>query len=1118
MFNTKTAAWGGAFFLLVTSLGAASYQEHQKHSKTEAALQAIVQQDMDRVEKLMAYPSTGMKAWGEYLNISELKSALHSADPDSRQLLDRSIVTCNFAYGVDSKPELTALRDSLTALRKWQKSSIFETFFAGTTASESLLTDRALHPVPDRSELLLAANVEKTAEQKSERMNEIEAPAENSAELFTEDDEPSVMLALEDTELQEDSHKKDGTNENMVSRSRKTSPLQRVLAQKNQTSSSSQDSLNTEQMLASKNTAIPAEQEVSPDVSEPVPLAPPTLEGVSENAVAENDVTENAVAENDVTENAVSENAVAENDVTENAVTENTVAENDVTENTAENDALEAQRVDIAWVAPEIPGNELTVPELPFESETPGSACEENQAEALAHTDTQDSREKEPEMETEIPDLNEEIVAVQDAEMPKQNESAISSQAARQDAEKASNAANENASEDELHAETSDDESLLALPKTSIQLEAKLAEFALNLTDAPSIDELTLSGNFEQDARLLFKVWAHAQYEVPQEEDLTAAYTQIRAAANRVERLFAKTPAAKRQLWKQLLHWDVLQLEKEADHTALLEVFHRLSCGVYGLELEYFTDLQNAIGHYLALEAQLHSPAYAEKLFRDARGRMRRLLLLAISAPTSEVQCAIADLTRWLEKTGQAKPYVCCTRAMWSQPNIVAHVSNTVFERYGSRFIEMEDEIRNQIPQGTIRGKSLFSGNLTVGPVLNPEKIEIGIILDGSSDSKTRTYAGPAIISSRAKSRIFVGKNILMDETGLDSTPAKVQIRTNSRIEGVQDIRNRHLIENFVTRRAFAKKDETERQAIAENTVRLRQRFDSAIDTILNEWNSRYEEILFRHLAPRNVHMAETQMWSDDTGVHARMHLLNSDAFSAPETAPEPCTPCDIYFAVHETSLQNITAGFFRGVLMNERAGKQLLASMPKWLNAEQDAEDASEKAEKSSSDSQYAPEWNIQFIKEWPMKASLRDGKIRLSLHCSKLTHESKTYPPLDISVTYAVNVQDGMFVLVREGGVEILPSDFDPTVKKRLPASIVSLRRVMGKRLQEVFKDEVEIKEVPVLKNAGDAAAGFAKLRIRPIFIQAENGWFQMGLNFTEENSGCPQNAAAQNTAPAH
>ena len=99
-------------------------------------------------------------------------------------------------------------------------------------------------------------------------------------------------------------------------------------------------------------------------------------------------------------------------------------------------------------------------------------------------------------------------------------------------------------------------------------------------------------------------------------------------------------------------------------------------------------------------------------------------------------------------------------------------------------------------------------------------------------------------------------------------------------------------------------------------------------------------------------------------------------------------------------------------------------------------------------------------------MKASLRDGKIRLSLHCSKLTHESKTYPPLDISVTYAVNVQDGMFVLVREGGVEILPSDFDPTVKKRLPASIVSLRRVMGKRLQEVFKDEVEIKEVPVLK----------------------------------------------------
>jgi len=135
----------------------------------------------------------------------------------------------------------------------------------------------------------------------------------------------------------------------------------------------------------------------------------------------------------------------------------------------------------------------------------------------------------------------------------------------------------------------------------------------------------------------------------------------------------------------------------------------------------------------------------------------------------------------------------------------------------------------------------------------------------------------------------------------------------------------------------------------------------------------------------------------------------------------------------------------------------------------------------------------------------------------------------PFRASVTYAIEARNGMFMLVRQGNVEILPSDFDPTVKKRLPASIVSLRRVMGKRLQELFKEEVELKEVPVLKNANAAAngtaeaadaasAGFSKLRIRPIFVKAENGWFQMGLNFNEPGSECPQNTAAQDAVPAN
>ena len=108
-----------------------------------------------------------------------------------------------------------------------------------------------------------------------------------------------------------------------------------------------------------------------------------------------------------------------------------------------------------------------------------------------------------------------------------------------------------------------------------------------------------------------------------------------------------------------------------------------------------------------------------------------------------------------------------------------------------------------------------------------------------------------------------------------------------------------------------------------------------------------------------------------------------------------------------------------------------------------------------------------MRFPKDWPISISMQDGKLACVIHCSSIEANKKSYSAVDIIVSYTIEVHEDGIHFVREGDIEILPPDYDPDSNKRLPASMVSLRRVMGKRLQEAFAPEIVLKEQPIMKN---------------------------------------------------
>lgn len=1060
MTTKKKFAVGILLFLVMF----ASYRLYVANSSRQdavAALREVVLADVSNVEDFLSTYSVRLHRWNQYLSISQLKSSLFQETAASKEHVRKFLVNLRFAYGVEKYPPIAALRDSLNELQKLEETPLFSSIWSSFPSAKPFLARRAGQPAGNFTLPVVAAAQKSEAPVTLEEAEEmffeqtaVSLPSPPSEALFDEVSEENGTASSAQTMT--------GNEEFVASESASylEEPQQSEWSQ-----SSEQTHSNFRQMTSSENgnirkivqnslpdktTVTSSNEWVAASASRKSEMVSPTVSSVASVSVSENDPPEIPPLVPDASACEGPGNSSV--------------------------DVLSPAHVSAAKRLPKIStfSQEESIPETV-------SVPEESAPDAAASKVSRSSDSKtENVRETAASEENEN----NSASVPESNEDLLASG------------------------------SLPPLPFRHYTLQ-KLMD-SVSVSEIPSVKNAESPQKQESlsvgdSCKILAARWMACRYTPPTEADLDAAYKDVREAAGYVNQLFAKSTPAKRQEWIRFLHWDVLHLNEPADATALEEIHRQLSCGAFGLELEFFVRLRSAIGRYLALEAQMQSPDAAEALFASAQKEMAILLLAAQKYPSSLTQRGIEDLLDWMDEMNQVSDLVTATSAVWAQPNVIVHMNQSVFDKYGSRLIEEEQAVNEQVRRATIRGTTLFNGNLSVRPVCNPDQIELGIVLDGASDSRTNAYAGPAIVSSRASSRIVVNKSVFIDQDGFDSTSAQVNIRTNSRIENVRDVYNRHLIESFATRRAFAQKDEMEQTARAQNAARLRRQFNQSIDEILENWNQRLAEDGKRQLAPRGL-TPQTHMWSDDAGIHMQVRVACRDGFTAPTVAPQMNGLYDIQISVHESAFQGIFKGFFSGMNFNQNARSQFLATAPKWLqNAVKTQTDETEKTAgtaenaKTAENAESEKEWAMRFVRDWPVSTSFDDGKIVFCIHCQSMEYDGKAYPALNIAISYKIEHRGTEFVLVREGNVEILPPDFNPEVKKRLPSSMVSLRRVMSKRLEKIFEPEIKIQETRLLKDVKEDSR-FANMYVQPAFLQAEDGWLQVGFNLSEKKPETP------------
>lgn len=590
------------------------------------------------------------------------------------------------------------------------------------------------------------------------------------------------------------------------------------------------------------------------------------------------------------------------------------------------------------------------------------------------------------------------------------------------------------------------------------------------------------------------------KFTLPGEKEQTLALAAITEKMDALIAMLHPDPT-KETGWKRALAWDSLEkaIEKRpVDLAEMKKSYDRFTTGSVGLELELFAQLREALGDYLTQATLAKQADAAKERYEKIARTLAVLLVEAHRKPTAEVQRSVEACLRWMRRTGQAAEWTAKTKALWNAPNLSVTVRRSLFEKYGSQDIVERQNVREMILGANIQGTSDFVGTLKIQPVPNDERIELGIFLSGESNGHSNAYSGPAVIRNRTHSTIWGEKHIFIDGRGLEAAAAEAKIQTQSQLLSVADTFGRRMVENIATRKAYEQRAQSERIASARHEARLRQRMNSSVDPVLREWNEKLSYSMQSQLAPRGLQPESSQMWSDEQGIYLLASLAGNDGLMAPTCAPAWKKPSDVQISIHETAFQNFVGSFFSGLILDAHAREVMRTTAPKMIR------DGLEKAEQQDAENEDDPQkdaWGIHFPHYWPAVATFADGKIHVTLHARQLQGKEKDYPALDIHILYQIENRDGKIFLRREGMLDILPPDFNPEKDKRLPANVVSLRRVMNRRLEKVLPKEVALEDV-LLKREGSQLK--RNLILIPETMSAQEGWLQIGCQISELN--CP------------
>lgn len=569
-------------------------------------------------------------------------------------------------------------------------------------------------------------------------------------------------------------------------------------------------------------------------------------------------------------------------------------------------------------------------------------------------------------------------------------------------------------------------------------------------------------------------------FVVPAKSAMSEAASDLRRSIGPLKQLLARSQSGTD--WRDYLEWQLLEKQASSGESLdvgdLLQLYRLFNASENGLEMYQFVGVRRALAAAIEVTVASTNDKAAES-YRKRIEKLSSLISTAAEQGTPASLDGVGPLLARLTESRQAPAVVSRIRSALDRPNLHLEVDKSLLATAVNRRVDQVAAV-NEVVLGTpVRGTGHTQGTVMLNFLPSTQRAVTQLCFSATNYAQTRSSKGPVTVCSEGVTELLAWKQIYIDDERLWAEPTTAHASTSTRTTGI-GVRSR-FAKNMIKRIASKKVAEIRprAEAISERRAqeKVRREFEretaEAIAKASRDYQQKFRKPLKeRGWYPELLRMATT---NDRLKVIGRKALSDQiAAFTRPPAADQDAV---MAVRVHESLVNNAGEITLAGrTITQEFVEEQLEArdgAMPESLASDPDQ-----------------PPWSITFAKQKPIELNAFDGSFKLTIRGSEYTSGDRSFPAMDIWVTYKIESAAGAHRLIRDGEVQIYPPGFEPGGKTKLSVSETSLRRILQKRFGRVFKEVVEIEP---LELPGDLAVA-GPLPMEQLDARRD-GWLAIG-----------------------
>ncbi len=570
---------------------------------------------------------------------------------------------------------------------------------------------------------------------------------------------------------------------------------------------------------------------------------------------------------------------------------------------------------------------------------------------------------------------------------------------------------------------------------------------------------------------------------------LESAATTLRQALVPLDTLLSRSASG--AAWRTYLDWPALQTQaasgKAADPATLRRLEELLNATETGLDMPEFVRVRKAVTRY----AEVADAARGNGANRMSQwlGTLASSLMSASATGSSESLAPVPPILERLAEAGQAPDVVAAVRGANARPNILLEVHESLLAQAVNRPIDQVMPVDEVVLGTRVRGTGHTRGNVRLDFVPSTDRAAFDLVFDATNVANTRGSQGPVTVNSRGVTNLGARRRFFLDEYTASASPVQASAATDTTITGIA-INSRfgkRMIQKIASRKIAETKPQAE--AIAEGRARdrLRRQFQEQTEPALAQFRDQFQTKVRGPLEAQGLYPEMLHMNTTDTTLAITARKATASQLAAASLPPASAAGNVISARVHESAINNMLEEKLGGRLITQadvdRMAREGKAKMPDSLGSDPDQKP-----------------WAVTFAKHRPVTVAVDDGRVKLMVRGDKFVSGDSSFPGMHIWATYAIATSSQGMHLIREGDVQIYPPGFKPGGDKKLSWKQTSLRRILQKRFDKLWKQVIDIPDLPL---QGELASA-GPLPMKQL-VARKDGWVVAGWHRRDAGSRC-------------